>query len=154
MWKATFSASSHLIPSTVWLSLSARTLPSGGTCGIGTPSSPVGPGAGGATKASDAAAAARKRIADQPTAVSLHLRKKTVTLAPDGDRPESAGGAEPPQDPDPRQGRGALGRRDRVALPCVAAGGLAAPDRAEGGRTRAGATERNEAFVQRAPRGF
>src|SRR5215831_19293159 len=158
MWMATFSELSHVIPSTDWPRWSERTLPSAGTWGTGTPSSPLGPGGGGETNAAAATASARSLMspAYAGTAhdrVSLRLRKRLVTVSADGGRPESPRRAEPAPDPAARAGRGADGRRDRLALRGLEAGGLAAPDRAQGGRARARTTKRNAAPLQRPARG-
>ena len=71
----------------------------------------------------------------------------------DGDRAQGDRRAAPPADPHARSRRGALGGRDRVALRGVAARGLPAPDRLEGGRARGRTTQRHQAPLPRPSRG-
>src|SRR5581483_12491826 len=71
----------------------------------------------------------------------------------DGGRPQGPGRADAPPDPHPRPRLGALGGGDRVALHGHAAGGLAAPDRAQGGRARARTPQRNPPPLQPPARG-
>src|SRR5262249_49088973 len=59
-----------------------------------------------------------------------------------GGRAEGTRRTPPEADLDARTGRRAHGGRDRLALRDLAAGGLAAPGRPEGGRARGRATER------------